>query len=111
MSKINEAAMEAAHAYLASKAGAYLCCQQVATHFGWTSAHTARILLALSQCQRIMISLHKRDRTYYVPSKDQAASASPAHTPVITPPLKVDKYRIALYRELAEARAAIRSIG
>lgn len=33
------------------------------------------------------------------------------YDPVTRPPLKVDHYRIELYRELAEARAATPSIG
>lgn len=104
-------AEEAIFSYLKSKNGARLCCQQIANHFGWTLSHCSRMLMSLANKYRILISTHKRDRTYYVPSAEAVAGPSPEHTPVHTAPIKVDKRRLELYRELAEARAAIKSIG
>lgn len=113
MSKMPETfeAEEAIVQYLKSKKGARLCCQQIAKHCGLTMAACSRLLMALSNKYRILISTHKRDRTYFVACSDPVASPSPEHTPANTPPLKVDKNRIELYRELAAARAAIKSIG
>ena len=111
MSKIKQESLDAVFEYLASKNGAKLCCQQIATHFQWTISHVSRILIGLQGDNKILVSLSKRDRTYYVPTKEQLTTASPDHTPVKTEPLKVDKYRRELYRELAEARASIPSIG
>jgi len=102
---------KAIYEYLESKQGAHLYCHQIAAHFGWTVSHTSRQLLNLSRDMKIMVSLSRRDRSYYVPMKDQITTASHDHTPIKTEPLKVDKYRRELYRELAEARASIPSIG
>jgi len=113
MSKFPETveAEEAIVQYLESKKGARLCCQQVANHFGWTLSYASRILLNLSRANRILIALSRRDKTYYVPDEENIAKTSPIHMPLPKTELKVDKYRRELYRELAEARAAIPSIG
>lgn len=113
MSKMPETveAEEAIVEYLKSKNGARLCCQQIAIHFGWTLAHCSRALMLLSNKYRILISTHKRDRTYYVPNAEDVAGPSFEHQPPSTRPLKVDKSRRELYQRLADDRAAIKSIG
>lgn len=111
MSKITKASLDAVYAYLAAKSGARLCCQQISIHFGWTNAYTSEALSALTKSERIQTSTFTRNRTFYVPAEGERTDAPAAHTPMKSPPLKVDKHRLELYRELAAARLAIPSIG
>lgn len=97
--------------HLKANLGKNFHCRDFVEKFGWKSSPTSRLLIGLAREGRIMTVLTSSDREYWIPDPTTAASAAPSHTAVDTKPLKVDRHRIELYRQLAADRAAIPSIG